>query len=134
MIVLFTSTPEQMKGYWLNHYFPKMLQDSIIQMPSLAQISQALKQAGFSIQHTEIYNIRPDLEDKFLYCGKQNPLYYLDASIRNGISSFSDLANQKEVEKGLVHLNNDIDTGKINQIMKSYAHELGDYLYIIAKK
>ena len=22
-IVIFTSTPQQMKGYWLNHYFPK---------------------------------------------------------------------------------------------------------------
>lgn len=24
-IIIFTSTPEQMKAYWLNHYFPKML-------------------------------------------------------------------------------------------------------------
>jgi len=31
-IVIFTSTPKQMKGYWLNHYFPKML-DSMLQMP-----------------------------------------------------------------------------------------------------
>jgi ubiquinone/menaquinone biosynthesis C-methylase UbiE len=24
-LVIFTSTPEQMEGYWLNHYFPQML-------------------------------------------------------------------------------------------------------------
>ena len=33
-IVIFTSTPKQMKGYWLNHYFPKMLSDSMTQMPT----------------------------------------------------------------------------------------------------
>jgi ubiquinone/menaquinone biosynthesis C-methylase UbiE len=32
-IVIFTSTPKQMEGYWLNHYFPRMLNDSIVQMP-----------------------------------------------------------------------------------------------------
>ena len=34
-MVIFTATPKQMEGYWLNHYFPKMLCDSIHQMPSL---------------------------------------------------------------------------------------------------
>jgi ubiquinone/menaquinone biosynthesis C-methylase UbiE len=29
-LVVFTSTPKQMKGYWLNHYFPKMLEASIL--------------------------------------------------------------------------------------------------------
>ena len=28
-IIFFTATPEQMKGYWLHHYFPKMMNDSI---------------------------------------------------------------------------------------------------------
>ncbi|MEL7123283.1 MAG: class I SAM-dependent methyltransferase, partial [Bacteroidota bacterium] len=37
-IVVFTSTSEQMKGYWLNHYFPKMLLDSIVQMPNFEVI------------------------------------------------------------------------------------------------
>ena len=32
--VIFTSTSEQMEGYWLNQYFPKMLADSQQQMPS----------------------------------------------------------------------------------------------------
>ena len=34
-MVIFTSTSEQMLGYWLNYYFPEMLADSISQMPSL---------------------------------------------------------------------------------------------------
>ena len=37
-IVIFTSTPKQMKRYWLNHYFPKMLEDSILQIPSFESV------------------------------------------------------------------------------------------------
>ena len=133
-IVIFTSTPKQMKGYWLNHYFPKMLSDSIIQMPSLENVISSMNYAGFEISRTEKYSIKPSLQDKFLYCGKQNPEAYFDENIRHGISSFSSLANREEVEKALIDLRKDIDSGKINQIMKSYENDSGDYLYIIGKK
>lgn len=59
---------------------------------------------------------------------------YFDDSIRHGISSFSSLANGDEVENGLTKLRQDIDSGKINEIVKSYENNLGDYLYIIAEK
>ncbi|WP_299115919.1 class I SAM-dependent methyltransferase [uncultured Winogradskyella sp.] len=133
-IVLFTSTPQQMMGYWLNHYFPKMLDDSMVQMPSLQTVKDAMISAGLKITATEAYNIKPDLQDQFLYCGKQNPELYFDDNIRQGISSFSALANKDEVEKGLKNLRMDIDSGKINDLVKSYENGLGDYLYIIAEK
>ena len=133
-IVIFTATPKQMKGYWLNHYFPKMLAISIIQMPTFENLITAMKNAGFEVLETEKYFIKPDLEDKFLYCGKQNPELYFDKQIRNGISSFSSLANKIEVKQGLSKLRKDIDNGKINEIMKSYKNDLGDYLYVIGKK
>lgn len=133
-LVLFTSTPAQMRGYWLNEYFPNMLQDSILQMPSLDRVTQAMTDAGFEITSTENYDIKPDLEDQFLYCGKYDPTLYLDPSIRNGISSFSHLANQKEVQNGLAQLEKDITSGKIKDIMASYKNDLGDYLYINTRK
>ncbi|MBL4594124.1 MAG: class I SAM-dependent methyltransferase [Flavobacteriales bacterium] len=133
-IVIFTSTPKQMEGYWLNHYFPKMLNDSIVQMPSLENVENSIKNAGIEIIGIKKYSIKPDLQDQFLYCGKQNPELYFDENIRHGISSFSSLANRKEIEKGLSELRRDIDSGKINEIIKSYENELGDYLYIIGKK
>ncbi len=133
-IVIFTSTPKQMEGYWLNHYFPKMLQASIIQMPSLDIVKQAMKKANFNLMYTESYFIQPDLEDKFLYCGKDNPELYFDENIRNGISSFSDLANKEEIDNGLTSLRTDINNGAIEKVMKSYKNNLGDYLYIVAKK
>jgi len=110
-IVIFTSTPKQMNGYWLNHYFPKMLKDSIIQMPSLENVENGMKNAGIEIIEVKKYSIKSDLRDQFLYCGKQNPELYFDENIRHGISSFSSLANRKEIERGLSDLRKDIDKG-----------------------
>ena len=66
-LVLFTSLPEQMAGYWLNHYFPKMMQTSIKKMPGMDQIIDAARYAGFHLQYTESYDISVDLEDLFLF-------------------------------------------------------------------
>lgn len=133
-IVIFTSTPEQMEGYWLNHYFPKMLSDSISQMPTLDSVKNAMNTKGISFLKTHKYFIKPDLQDHFLYCGKHNPELYFNPNIRHGISSFSSLANKEEVEYGLLELRKDIDSGKHKDIIKSYSSDIGDYLYIIAKK
>ena len=122
-----------MKGYWLNHYFPKMLEDSITQMPSLEAVEAAMNNSGFKITSTEIYNIKSNLKDQFLYCGKQNPELYFDESIRHGISSFSALANIEEVENGLTKLRKDINCGNINEIINAYENNLGDYIYIIGE-
>ena len=132
-IVIFTSTPQQMKGYWLNHYFPKMLKASIAQMPTLNSIENAMNFSGIKITKTKIYDIHPNLEDQFLYCGKQNPELYFDESIRHGISSFSALANLEDVERGLATLRKDIDSGKIDDIKNTYKNNLGDYLFIIGE-
>ncbi len=133
-LVIFTSTPAQMKGYWLNHYFPQMMGKSILQMPSLASVQAALAQVGFQEPLLEPYAIRHDLQDKFLYWGKEKPKAYLDPHFRKGISSFSDLANEVEVARGLARLEADIISGEIEAIMQSYANESGDYLFVSAQK
>ena len=53
-IVIFTSTPQQMKGYWLNHYFPKMLKASIAQMPTLNSIENAMNFSGIKITPKQV--------------------------------------------------------------------------------
>lgn len=133
-IVIFTSTPIQMKGYWLNHYFPKMVNDSMIQMPSFEKVKSAMDSRGFEMIGTEKYFVKPDLQDYFLYCGKKRPELYLKEEVRNGISSFSALANQQEVEKGVMELRMDIDNGKIKDVIESFQNEEGDYLFITAQK
>lgn len=133
-LVIFTATPKQMTGYWLNHYFPKMLKDSMAQMPSFEKVEQAISQAGFVIVETEKYNIRPDLADLFLYSGKHHPGLYLKEPVRNGISSFSALAHAEEVEEGLKELKEDIATGKTNDIIFNYRNAMGDYLFMAGRK
>ncbi len=129
--VIFTSTPDQMKGYWLNHYFPKMLHDSISQMPSYETVAQHIEESGLSIHSIEKYFIQNTLEDLFLYCGKHRPQLYLDPHVRRGISSFSDLAHQTEINIGLNKLEEDIKTNSISEVIKSYHNEKGDYLFIV---
>ena len=133
-IVMFTSTPEQMKGYWLNHYFPEMLYSSIVQMPSLDLIQKATEEAKLKISGIEKYFIKDDLKDCFLYVGKNSPERYFDEQIRHGISSFSSLANTDEVKQGLKELRNDIDNNAFKHIKDQYKNDLGDYLFITIDK
>ncbi len=132
--LIFTSTSEQMKNYWLNHYFPEMMEKSVAQMPSFSLIKENLEINGFEIIEIEKYSIQDDLEDKFLYIGKNNPEIYFDENIRKGISSFADLANKNEVKKGLEHLKNDIINGNFQKIINKFNKEKGDYLFIKVKK
>ncbi|MFT5225826.1 MAG: ubiquinone/menaquinone biosynthesis C-methylase UbiE [Gammaproteobacteria bacterium] len=130
--VIFTSTPAQMKGYWLNHYFPEMMEKSCKQMPSLEQVNSALMQTGFSIQTTVPFFITHELKDFFLYSGKQRPEMYLSHNVRNGISSFHKFCSQSELNQGLEKMQRDITSGEIKRIMESYENKNGDYLFICA--
>lgn len=133
-LVVFTSTPDQMKGYWLNEYFPVMLHDSIAQMPSQERITEALRSTAFVVEKTEKYFVRPDLEDGFLYIGKTDPERYFDENIRKGISSFAALAHQQEVNTGLMKLRSDMETGNFESVRAKYENDRGDYLFLVLKK
>jgi ubiquinone/menaquinone biosynthesis C-methylase UbiE len=130
-IVLFTSVPEQMTGYWLNHYFPKMMQTSINIMPGLDQIIEAGQDAGFHLQYKENYDIRPDLEDHFLYSGKMNAALYLDDYFRKGISSFAETGHKEEIATGLKNLSSDIASGRIKTIQEKFQNNRGDYVFVV---
>jgi len=133
-LLVFTSTPEQMQGYWLNHYFPEMMARSICRMPAINYIEQIAIEARFSITSTEKYAVQPDLQDHFLYSGKLNPSLYFEKNIRMGISSFASLANRIEVKEGLSKLRKDIDANSFENIQGRYENNLGDYLFILFEK
>lgn len=130
--IIFTSLKEQMRGYWLNHYFQVAMKDSIDQMPSMDILSAALNQAGFKIEKELLFSVTPELEDLFLYSGKHKPELYLSASFREGISTFSGLASQKELKQGLDSLARDIQSGYVKKVMEKYGNDLGDYLFVVA--
>ena len=133
-LVFFTSTPQQMEEYWLNHYFPKMMQNSIEIMPSEGVLQKAAINAGFIINEPKIYSVQDDLKDHFLYVGKNNPEIYFNDAVQNGISSFRAFSNAEEVKKGLEQLQNDIASEKFTIIKQKYKTERGDYLFFKAVK
>jgi ubiquinone/menaquinone biosynthesis C-methylase UbiE len=133
-LVIFTAFPEQMENYWLNYYFPKMMQDSMAVMPARGAVERALSAAGFAIVDEEKYFIQPDLQDLFLYSGKHRPALYLDAQVRKGISSFSVLSHEEEVKTGLQKLARDMETGDFAKIVRKYENDTGDYIFIVAAK
>ena len=133
-LVMFTSTAEQMAGYWLNEYFPIAMQRSTVQMPSQATILEALAAAGLSVDRQELYDVREDLEDLFLYAGKRRPELYLSAAVRRGISTFSTLAEPAELEAGTTRLERDIASGRISDVADRYENEGGDYMFIVASR
>jgi ubiquinone/menaquinone biosynthesis C-methylase UbiE len=134
VFVIFTSTPQQMEGYWLNHYFPEMMKKSMSVMPTFEKIETALVQSGFAVSGTEKYFVQPDLQDLFLYCGKDKPLIYFEETVRKGITSFSFHSANAEVERGLTQLMDDIGTGQFKKIKSEYDNDSGDYLFVVAKK
>ena len=133
-LVIFHSTPNQMEAYWLNSFFPLMMQNSMKLMPSMNRIDKALISANLKITNTEEYFMKDDLQDLFLQCGKNNPEIYFRPEIRAGISSFAAVANQHEVKTGLKKLRQAIDTNTIDDLISSYDDQNGDYIFIIAEK
>ena len=133
-LVLFTAFPEQMRGYWLRHYFPEMMERSIRQMPSRDAVLGALGEAGFELDAVVPYHIADDLRDLFLYAGKRRPELYLDPVVRANISSFAALCSPEELAAGLQGLRDDIASGSLGEVAERYAGDDGDYAYVIARK
>lgn len=132
--VLFTFTVEQMQGYWLWEYFPRIMERGCEQIAALGAQEQRLQQAGFHATTTRPFFVTDQSCDRFLYAGKYQPAIYLDPIVRSGISSFACPGFEGEVAIGLARLQADIDSGKIFEIIKSYESATGDYLFIQATK
>ena len=127
-------THQQMRGYWLNEYFPDAMEKSIVQMPDLEVVESALADAGFRVAYTEPYMVQTDLRDFFLYSGKHRPEMYLAESVRQNITTFVSLADPAEVISGCQRLRADIESGHIGQVMRDYDNNDGDYLFVVAEK
>ena len=133
-LVILTATRDQMRHYWLNAYFPRAMRRAIEQLPSDRQLQAAIDQAQLRVVGTEPWSVPSDPIDLFLYSGKHNPSLYLDARVRQGISTFANLAEAIEVDTGLACLQRDIATGTIAQVMARYASAEGDYLFLVAQR
>lgn len=133
-IVIFTPTQEQLNNYWLNHYFPVMMKKAIEQMPKTNEISHQLVKTGFNKPEYFPYFITENLEDLFLYCGKNRPLVYFDPLVTNNIGAFSLFASPFELRSGLNKLKDDLKSGKFQDVISKYNSTNGDCSFIVANK
>ena len=132
--VLFTAFPEQMRDYWLCHYFPEMMRSSVAQMPAREQLTAALESAGFEIENAIPFYVTNELQDLFLYSGKERPILYLDPLVRANISSFASRCSPAELNAGLQQLRSDIESGDFSSVASSYQSVGGDYAFVVARK
>lgn len=133
-LVIFTASHAQIRGYWLNAYFPVALEKSMDQMPDVPVVAEGLRAAGFRSIVTESYAVRSDLQDFFLQSGKHRPEIYLDPRVRAGISTFALFGEPLEMETGCRRLADDIATGRINDVIASYENPHGDYMFLVAER
>lgn len=132
--VIFTAYPEQMMRYWLNEYFPEAMRRGMRQMLSKRALFGHLEAAGFERIVEENFEVPCDLQDLFLHSGKYKPEIYLQPEVRAGISTFANLASEEEVSEGCRQLEQDIQSGRINQVIADYATPSGDYVFVAAEK
>jgi ubiquinone/menaquinone biosynthesis C-methylase UbiE len=131
--VILNCTAEQIRHYWLNEYFPRMMEKAIALYVRFVTVDE-LESAGFRIACEEKYDVTADLKDLFLCCGKNQPERYLDPRIRSGISCFADAPDQEEIARGVQRIAADIDSGRINDVIRKYAWDGGDYMFTVAER
>lgn len=132
-LVVFTGVAEQMRHYWLCHYFPTMMARSIEKMPTGAHIRSSLARAGFLPVTSSAWHVTDELEDLFLYAGKDRPHLYLDPAVRANISSFAALCPAHELERGVARLASDLGTGEFSAVRAAYDTGGGDYALFVAR-
>jgi ubiquinone/menaquinone biosynthesis C-methylase UbiE len=113
-LVFFTFCPQRLSTFWLYSYFPSMLADAracFLNAEATAAEMEALSRRMATLHW---FPLPFDLVDWFAAAGWRRPELYLDAEVRQGISSFAKVP-QSELESGLRRLASDLNDGTWEQ-------------------
>ncbi|MBE9041992.1 hypothetical protein IQ235_14515 [Oscillatoriales cyanobacterium LEGE 11467] len=77
----------------------------------ISQLASEIHSITGAAIDVEPFPLPRDLFDSFAAVGWARPEFYLNRDIRHGISSFSQI-HPDELEDGLLHLQEDLETGK----------------------
>jgi hypothetical protein len=77
------------------------------------------------------HHLRPVPEAAYIdvACGM-----YLSEVVRRGISTFASVADSEKARAGSAQLGSDIESGRIESVIREYEHAKGDYLFVIAER
>jgi ubiquinone/menaquinone biosynthesis C-methylase UbiE len=108
-IILFTYDPAVISSFWLTDYFPSFMADvqsTFLPIPTLITEIKSISNLTVNVLPFPLPN---DLSDSFAAVGWARPELYLDANIRNGISSFAKMP-EAELDRGVTSLREDLET------------------------
>lgn len=109
-IVIFAFEQNKIPNFWLTEYFPYFIRDTLATFPSVREIAEQISQITQKEVETIPFLLPSDLKDLFAASGWCRPEIYLDAKVRNGISTFSKMP-QQELKAGLNKLTEDLNSG-----------------------
>ena len=108
-IVIFAFEPSKIGDFWLSDYFPYFINDTPTTVPSTSELARKLRQNVHRRVEIVPFLLPPDLGDLFAASGWCRPEIYLDAKVRNGISTFAKMP-PGELTQGLERLTADIES------------------------
>ena len=109
-IVLFTYDPDRISKFWLTRYFPSFVKDVQSTFLTISELKSAIKTLTNANVQVVPFLLPHDLIDSFAAVGWARPELYLDANVRNGISTFAKL-ERTELDDGLSQLRKDLEIG-----------------------
>jgi ubiquinone/menaquinone biosynthesis C-methylase UbiE len=99
------------KNFWLADYFPVYREFDFRLFPPIHEVAELIKSSiGRNVEISN-FLLPHDLTDMFAAAGWRRPEIYLDADVRANISALA-LADQNEVEKNVVRLKEDLESGR----------------------
>ncbi|MBB5019194.1 ubiquinone/menaquinone biosynthesis C-methylase UbiE [Chitinivorax tropicus] len=137
-LVEFTSCREYVGQFWLGRYFPQAMQRTVERFPTLAQIRDTLRQAGFSRLDIHPWFVPRPAQiatpiSGFLYSAKFQPARYLEDDFREAIGTFVNDITALELSQGLAALCKDLDDGSLMAQIESLPADQPDYLFLVAE-
>jgi len=103
---------QQMRTFWLYHYFPKGLDLDLARIPDCGEIASLLERTGFS-------NVSIEISYTDIAIEHERPEHYLNKNYRDGQSTFC-LLNEEDIKLGCTKLREDIDSGAVKSVIRQF--------------
>ena len=95
-IVIFAFEQNKIPSFWLTDYFPYFIQDTKDNFPEIKIIADEIRQITAKFVEIIPFALPKDINDLFAAAGWARPELYLEAKIRNGISSFAKMSIEEQ--------------------------------------
>jgi len=134
-IVLFAFEQSKIPDFWLTDYFPYFIEDTLNTFPSTQEIAQTITKITQKEVTLIPFLLSTNMSDLFAASGWCQPEIYLDAQVRNGISTFAKMP-ANDLKLGLKRLATDLDNGiwfkKYGYLLKQKNYDAG-YRILVTK-